>query len=204
MEKNRGTKIIAIIALCIAVAGISLAYAAMSTTLTIKGSATMDTAKWDIKFTSLNTSKTGAATIETAPQIVGDITIEEYDVTLTKPGDSIVIDFTVSNEGTLDADLSEVVIGTLDCGETTDGTLVCENLDYTLVYAEDTDAAATGTALTKGTAVADGQKLLQGQSVDMTLTLAYKASATELPADDVEITVGATTLYYEQAADAAE
>ena len=205
MEQNRGTKIIAIVALCFAVAGISLAYAAMNTTLTIKGSATMDTAKWSIKFKNLLTDTDGAASFTTNPQITGDITIGDYAVTLTKPGDTVTLTFDVANDGTLDANLDQYTLGALTCESAAtpaveaDATTVCGNLSYTLTYTNATTAEQTGTVINAGTAVAKDQKLLAGKSVNLTLTLTYKSDATTLPSDDVNIEIGDTTLYYEQA-----
>ena len=70
MEKERRIKILSIVALLIAVAGLTIAFAAMSKTLTINGTATMDTAVWDIHFESaIVISKKGDAKEVQAPQI---------------------------------------------------------------------------------------------------------------------------------------
>ena len=48
MEKERGAKLIAVIALLVAVAGLTIGYAAYSSTLTINGTATVDPADWNV------------------------------------------------------------------------------------------------------------------------------------------------------------
>ena len=53
MEKTRQIKIISLCALLVAVLGLTVAFAALSQTLTINGSATVNTASWDIHFKNL-------------------------------------------------------------------------------------------------------------------------------------------------------
>lgn len=50
MEKTRKIKIISLCALLVAVLGLTVAFASLSQTLTINGSANMDAASWDIHF----------------------------------------------------------------------------------------------------------------------------------------------------------
>ena len=50
MEKTRKIKIISLCALLVAVLGLTVAFAALSQTLTIKGSAAVNAASWDIHF----------------------------------------------------------------------------------------------------------------------------------------------------------
>ena len=95
MEKERRVKALSIVALLIAVVGLTVAFAAMSRTLTINGTATMDTARWNIHFANITNNKVHAATVNSA-QITGETTIT-YGVTLTKPGDKAEIEFDVVN-----------------------------------------------------------------------------------------------------------
>ena len=48
MEKERRVKALAIVVLVIAVLGLTIAFAALSQTLTINGSAKLDASKWGI------------------------------------------------------------------------------------------------------------------------------------------------------------
>ena len=107
MEKERGAKIIAIVALLIAVVGLTVGYAAYSSTLTINGTANVDPASWKVNFdyktgTSLTGVTKGHAAENTAPTLA-DTTISGFDVTLKAPGDSVTYNFLIKNSGTLNA-----------------------------------------------------------------------------------------------------
>ena len=54
MEKQRKIKVLAVAALIITILGLTVAFAALSQTLTINGAATLDAAKWGIKFENLS------------------------------------------------------------------------------------------------------------------------------------------------------
>lgn len=203
MQKDRSTRIIAIIALCLAVAGVSVAFATMSTTLSIKGSAQMQTASWDIKFANLTTQTAGAAELLSEPKITDNIVIEDFNSKLTKPGDSVTLKFDIVNNGSLDADVASVLLGEADCTSaletpnTNDETIVCGNIKMSLVYDEATTAEQTQTAYEAGTAIEAGHKLLNGESVSAKLTLEY--TGTTLPSANVNIEFSDTTILYEQA-----
>ena len=63
MEKERRTKALVVVVLLIVVAGLTIAFAALSTTLNINGTAYLDAAKWGIKFENLSEPvKVGTAT----------------------------------------------------------------------------------------------------------------------------------------------
>ena len=53
MEKERRVKALSLVALLITIVGLTVAFAAMSRTLTINGTATMDTARWNIHFANI-------------------------------------------------------------------------------------------------------------------------------------------------------
>ena len=62
-KKERGFKTIAVVALCVALVALSVAYAGYTSTLTVEGTATVKSA-WDIKWTDLSAgTKTGYADI---------------------------------------------------------------------------------------------------------------------------------------------
>ena len=198
MEKERGAKVIAVVALLIAVVGLTIGYAAYASTLTINGSANVDPASWDVHFAyktgdSLTAAKTGLAVENTTPTLAAT-TISGFDVTLKAPGDSITYDFSVKNGGTLDAKLDTFTLGTLTCapndGSTIsqeDATKLCGELKYTLTYA-DGSTITTGTILEKTTG-----------SKDLTLKLEWPGSSTLEVSDDVKVTIGTTTFVYNQA-----
>lgn len=117
MEKERKLKIYGLCALIIAVLGLTVAFAALSQTLKINGSASVDPANWNVHFESLDgtnnilsTSKmdhTGAEEIEKASLSDDKKTISYFGF-LMAPGDSITYDFKIVNNGTVDAKISSI------------------------------------------------------------------------------------------------
>ena len=148
----------------------TIAFASFTQQLDIQGKATVNKSSWSIKFANLQSVvKTGTATEVTAPTInTNDTKISEYDVTLTTPGDSVSYTFDVVNEGTFNAKISSITIPTPLCTgngttATTDENNVCDNLTYTLTYAN-------------GTPVAVDDTLNAGETKSLKLTLTYSAS----------------------------
>ena len=110
MEKERRVKALAIVVLVIAVIGLTIAFAALSQTLTINGSAKLDASKWGLKFDNLvlasgNEYVEGTANIKTDDNTV----IENMNVRLTTPGDKVVYTVDLVNEGSINAKIDEIV-----------------------------------------------------------------------------------------------
>ena len=114
MEKERKIKLIAISALIVAVLGLTIAFASLSQTLTINGTATLDAAKWGIKFENLSSGKVvGDAVINDTAMIAEDqITINNIDVSLKTPGDSVTYTVDLVNEGTINAEIYSIEVPT--------------------------------------------------------------------------------------------
>ncbi len=113
MEKSRKMKIISLIVLVVMVLGLTVAFAALSQTLTINGSATVNTASWDIHFENLTLSeKTGTAEVSGTPSLTGTV-ISGIDVSLNKPGDKIVYEFDLVNNGSIEAKLTDINMNSL-------------------------------------------------------------------------------------------
>ena len=113
MEKSRKIKIISLIVLVVMVLGLTVAFAALSQTLTINGSATVNTASWDIHFENLTLSeKTGTAEVSGTPSLTGTV-ISGIDVSLNKPGDKIVYEFDLVNNGSIEAKLTDINVNSL-------------------------------------------------------------------------------------------
>ena len=199
MEKERGAKVIAIVALLIAVVGLTVGYAAYSSTLNINGTANVDPASWKVNFgyktgDSLTGTINGHATENTAPTLA-DTTISGFDVTLKAPGDSVTYNFLIKNSGTLNARLANFTMGTLTCAPNEgskispeDATKLCGELKYTLTY-----AGAGGSTITTG------EILNPNNSKELELKLEWPSASTLSVSDDVKVTIGATTFVYEQA-----
>ncbi len=192
MEKERKIKVLSVAALLVAVLGLTVAFAALSQTLTINGSATVNTASWDIHFKNLSTpTLTGNAAVTTAPTIdTKGTTIGNYALKLTKPGDSVTYTFDVENKGTINAKISELVkaakptcTGT-GAAAAADAKIICDGLTYDLTY---TDG---------GAAVAKEDTLNANETKNLTLKLAFESNS--LPADDVSISDLGITITYAQ------
>ena len=224
MEKERKIKSMSLIALIVAVLGLTVAFAAMSRTLTINGTANIDTATWDVHFAGVsgksttengvttitgNVDKTtnaqNAAVVNTAPVIKANASgkaatvIGDYEVTLTKPGDVVTFEFDVVNAGTIDADLTNVSMPTPTITGTgtsaeADAALVSQNLVYTLTYKNGGSAVSASDSATKGLDKSTGTT----PSRTMVLTIGYDADADAVPENDVTITGMDITLTYTQ------
>lgn len=112
------TKNVLLAVLIVGLVSMTVAYAALSTTLTISSSAKVSPSTWSIKIdnwtqdttvTNLN-GGTSEATV-TAPTIT-DETISGLVVTFKKPGDVARFTFDLVNDGGIDAKLDSVTIGT--------------------------------------------------------------------------------------------
>lgn len=181
-----------VLALVLSVVGISIGFAAMSTDLTINGSAEVVPASWDIKFKDLSSPTiTGDAEVTTAPTITSDTHIGNYAVKLTKPGDSVTYTFKVANDGTIDALLTNFIKATptfTGTGATAaaDATIVQNNFVYTITYSDDT-------AITKNTDELDAKSYKT-----VKLVVGYKDDATTLPTNAVTISGLDVTFTYGQ------
>lgn len=109
MEKERRIKALGIVALVIAVLGLTIAFAALSQTLTINGSAYLDAAKWGIKFQNLTEpEKVGDANTTGTAVIEEDVSINNINVSLSTPGDSVTYGVELVNEGTINAKIEKI------------------------------------------------------------------------------------------------
>ena len=113
-KKERGFKIVA---LCVALVALSVAYAGYTSTLTVEGTATVKSA-WDIKWTDLSAgTKTGYADISNKSLAIDSTeqAISGIIGTLKAPGDTITYTWKATNAGEIDATISGVTVGSLSC-----------------------------------------------------------------------------------------
>ena len=128
MEKDRSTKVIAIVALLIGVVGLTVGFAAMSSTLTISSSAdvTPDENDFTVQFSTTANTITGT-TVEgsTSPSNVANFTAEDATINngtksstisgleahFTEPGQTVTYTFHAVNGGKYTAYLNNVVFG---------------------------------------------------------------------------------------------
>ena len=99
MKKKSGKKVVLSL-LALLLLTITIGYAALSTTLNIKGTSKINNASWNVHFdnlavTSGSVSATKAAAIDSATTTI------DYNVELTKPGDFYEFTVDVTNTGTI-------------------------------------------------------------------------------------------------------
>ena len=205
-DNKKFWQLFSVVALVVAVFGISIGFAAMSQTLNISGQTKVVPGDWDVEFTNAVFSNEGthaeatevAADATATPPVAAKPTLtgttfSDYEIVLTQPGDKGVYTVTVENLGTIDAQLTGVTwnTGTLTyTGEATDPTqkaadeaIVRNNVTYTVTWDD-------------GTAITTGSDLDSGDSKDIIITAEYDSAATELPSAPVVITGKDLTLTY--------
>lgn len=149
MEKQRQIKILAIVALMLAVAGMSLGFAAFSTTLNISSSASVNPNNEDFKVRFCNNTTLGSCADDSkvyasdftvfggASNVVADISglTGNFETSFTKPGQRITYKFYVHNLGEYDAYLRSAYFENLENGTykkctatTTDSTKATDSL----------------------------------------------------------------------------
>jgi len=126
------TKNVLLAVLIVGLVSMTVAYAALSTTLTISSSAKVAASKWDIQITGwkqetvLNLNGgTSEATVKASPSVTATA-VTGIEVTFKKPGDAVQFTFNIENKGDIDAKLTSATGMT----ETIDGvtkTVKCEN-----------------------------------------------------------------------------
>ena len=187
---NSSVKSLVLVVLIVAICGLSIAYALLSTTLSISGSTNVSAASWKIKFSNLTGSSTGGASY-TLPTF-SDTSLSDYEIILTKPGDSVTFSFDIVNDGSIGAAITSFVKNTPTCSgvagsstATEDAPLVCNNITYSFTY-------------TDGTVVGLNDTLAAGETKSVKLSLTYNSNASSLPSNDVAISNLDITIIYGQ------
>ena len=145
-QKNKKIMVVAIALLLL----ISIGYAAISTTLTINGTANIAATSWNVYFTNLQTT-TGSVTPSVAPTVSGtNTTTLNYTVTLENPGDFYEFTVDVKNGGTINAKIAENGVSNTALTAEQD-----TYINYTVTYLDGTEIAA-GDKLSKSGATISG------------------------------------------------
>ena len=111
MEKERRTKALVVVVLLIVIAGFTIAFAALSTTLNINGTAYLDASKWGIRFENLSSpTKIGSATTTGTAKIEESKSAEitGINVSLSTPGDKVTYIVDLVNKGTINAKIDNI------------------------------------------------------------------------------------------------
>lgn len=182
-------KIIVIIALILGIIGLSIAFAAMSSTLKINTFSSYGGHEWSINFANNDYGST------TGSAIAGSIYLKSTSIVimnakLNKPGDSVTYTFDVVNNGIIDAELSSITnLSPIFTGsgndKVNDENIIKNNYIYSLTYED-------------GSKINIKDELKVGEKVRMKLTMAYKGDVLDTPSNPVTITNTGTTLLYVQ------
>lgn len=193
MRRRSNIKSLVLILLVVAIVGMSVAYALLSTTLTITGATEVSASSWDIHFANLSATVNGNATY-TLPTL-SNTSLSNFEIVLTAPNDHVLFEFDIVNNGTIDAKITSLIKGTPSCSGvtgsttgTTDGPLVCNSLEYYLYYLSDSRY---------GYDVNENDILAAGETVRVALKLEYLDSDS-LPVNDVAISNLDITIIYGQ------
>ena len=216
MEKNRNAQVIAIVALVVAVLGLSIGFASFSNVLNIQASANVkpDSSTLNVDFSSSIDSVTVAEITPTAtPNSIvttnatidnsADPTISNLSATFTEPGQSVVYKFYAYNGGELNAYLKSIVYAnaagsnaTKVCTAkegTTDALVqkACENILVKVKVGNELETATGKASIT-------GHSLAKKTGEMITVTLEYAAGA-ERTDGDFSVAFGNITLNYSSA-----
>lgn len=182
--ENRSSKIVAIVALCVGVVGLSLGFAAFSNTLTISSSATVTPSADTFKVVfdkTVPVNCTGTATA-TSTGTVADTTISGVEVAFTAPGQSLTCTATIKNDGEYEAFLNSITSGKVTCSSQ-DATITTDLMNAACDSIEVT-ATVNGASATATTKTDMAETAITGNSMDaktgtqqVSLTIAYNGPA---------------------------
>ena len=160
------SKSIALAVLGVVLLGMTIAYAALQTNLSIGGTISSPQVSWDVHITNWSQSSTTGSPVITDPTIT-NTSISGLGVSLPKPGDSVTYTFKIKNYGSIDAKLNAAPTGGFTCTGGKD----CSDVTYTLncgaaastantiLYADnagDTDEVSCTLTISRAAATATG------------------------------------------------
>lgn len=203
MQKRRINKrhlYIILSVITISAFSLTIAYAVLSSTLMISGSAKVNASNWNIKISkSTFTNEVAGSATYTTPTITGT-TIANYSVSLTKPGDSVTLYFNIQNEGTLNGEISSIINSTPSCisttGNTSDASLVCDNLDISFSYFNNENISVGDVINTDSTTCRNGYSHDEASILKIIISLDDKM--TSVPSSKVTISNLSHEIVYTQ------
>ena len=212
MERDRSAKIIAIVALCVAIVGLSVGFAAFSNELTINSNATVspNASDFDVNFSTSNTSEqdgtvigvgTNSATAENATiNNSNSPTITGLKANFTEPGQKVTYSFYDHNAGKYVAYLNNVTYANVSgktatkvctAGVNTDATMVeaaCNGISVSVKVGSETYTGSMD-SITNHSLGLDGYE-------EVVVTIEYASDASRADGD-FEVAFGNITLTYD-------
>ena len=148
MEKSKNYIVFGVLALVVSLVAVSLAYAGFTATLNINGTANVKVASWNVHFANLQAvTNTGTAQEITHPALSAT-NIGDYSVSFATPGDSITYTFDVVNDGTFNAQWTNLQMNvTPTCTGPSNASAVCANMEYKLYEGTTYKSAADNSVL---------------------------------------------------------
>ena len=207
MGNDNKVKNIILVVLVIGLVGMTIAYAALTQTLYIRDNEVTITTDWNVHFantaghTSAVASSTGGgattAVVNQQPTLTSTV-ISGLRATFRKPGDKVVYQFDIVNEGGIDAKLQSATLTTPTCTSTdqtvSSSTLAtfCEKINYTIVYTGTSDAPSTNDDL-----LATSPNNVR--HCTLTVELDPSTEITDIPNGDITVSnIEATFLYVQK------
>ncbi len=193
---SRNIKKIVVVGLFVAVLCLSVAYAAISASLKISGTADISASSWDVHFV-----KNEEVTIPKGKAVcdIGNIeklSITDLSATLKVPGDSCTYTVPVENTGSLPASLTKVISSDLKLNLTGSGDYKEEDEDLLKQYVK-YEVNYGGTEINEGTDFNSIYTLEQNEKETVTLRISFSIDAPDIPKEAVEITDLGTEFVFE-------
>ncbi len=183
---SRRTKLIIIACLCVAVLGLSIGYALLSTRLNITGTAKVPASTWDVVFLTdeIQTTKTGMAKCDKGT--IEGTSISGMSVEFTKPGDACTFSIPVKNTGNISAKLVDVTgkssnLTFVGSGKTalSDQELLQKSVVYEVNYGN--------TQINGSTDFSNIDLLKADNEITVTLRVTFNHSAKDIPKNPVTL-----------------
>lgn len=158
MGNDNKVKNILLTVLSVGLVTMTIAYAALTRTLTISDNQVTITTDWNVHFArsatatsaaATSTGSTATAAITQQPTLT-DTTISGLRATFQKPGDKVEFYFDIVNDGSIDAKLSTATYTTPTCTSSDSGVpaatlsnFCSNNINYSIVYTDTLQAPET-------------------------------------------------------------
>ena len=189
MERQRTGKVIAIVALIVAILGLSIGYAAFTTTLNIDNArGTVESSTWRVEFASLTDAdlqtlsinnafhKIGTASISGVPSI-GTLTVSNINLAVAAPGDEAYYYFKIVNHGTYNARSEGITVGNTGNLSSNDQVWVNANASFKVEFKN----GSTWQEITSSSQLS----LAKGATIYVRVSLKFNGSATSVPATQI-------------------
>lgn len=211
-RNNRSFKIITVVALCVAVLCLSVAYATLSQNLNIQGTAEVQAANWKVVFKNAKTS-THSAGVEVSANSATDgaTAITDLAITLKRPGDYGEFHVQAYNDGEIEAILDKFSDnnGKFTCeGTALDSDQKTKDEQLICGQAEDNSDASIKLTVTYATKeisknsivslAEDDKQLSPSDYKDIVVRVEYLDTASEVPSSKVTVHLPDLTFSYRQ------